>query len=79
MKKLLKLMYKSRLLDKETDPADNPDGGGKDNDLAAQVADLQAKIAELEKGKQDPKPEPKSDYKGISDDLKAQALAEKSA
>lgn len=73
MKKLLEMMLKQNIL-RAPDGADGADGG-KDKDLAATVAALQAKIAELEKGQN--KPEQKGDYQGISDDLKAQALAEK--
>lgn len=78
MKKLLEMMWKQNIL-RAPEGADGADGG-KDNggsqpDLAAQVASLQAKIAELEKGKAkeaDPKPAPK-------DDPRADALQEAAA
>ncbi len=72
MKKLVHVMFLTPLRAQKDAPG--ADGGGQDNDLAAQVAALQAEIAALKKGKEDPKPAPKDDPRA---DVLAQAAAQK--
>lgn len=73
MKKLLKMMFITPLMEGEKDPAGGVPGGDGKPDLAATVAALQAEIAELKKGKDTPKPAPKDDPR--ADVLKEAAAA----